>query len=195
MTSAIYFLILALLAILIFVIATKTDMLRDPIVNTDKFNSDATIQNLKEPKAPFSLVRSQLAFWTVIIVSSFLYVLFKAKFTIPELNNTNLILLGMAVGTSAAGKIIDDSQKQNEDRSQDHPSHSFFVDILSDKNGVSIHRLQNVIWTLIVGMIYIQFVAKGGSLPDETVITTQLLTLMGISTTAFVGIKATENSK
>jgi len=195
MTSAIYFLILALLAILIFVIATKTDMLRDPIVNTDKFNSDATIQNLKEPKAPFSLVRSQLAFWTVIIVSSFLYVLFKTKFTIPELNNTNLILLGMAVGTSAAGKIIDDSQKLNEDRSQDHPSHSFFVDILSDKNGVSIHRLQNVIWTLIVGMIYIQFVAKDGSLPDETVITTQLLTLMGISTTAFVGIKATENSK
>jgi hypothetical protein len=68
-------------------------------------------------------------------------------------------------------------------------------DILSDKNGVSIHRLQNVLWTLIVGVIYIQFVATQSSLPDETVLTDNLLMLMGISTGAYVGLKTMENSK
>jgi len=193
---AIYFLILAIVSIIVIIISSKTCLLRDVVVHHDAFHADAAQQNNKDPKAPYSLARTQLAFWTVIIFSSFVYLLFRYHFTIPGLNHVNLILLGIALGTTATGKIIDDSQKQNSPNlNQDYPSEGFLRDILSDKNGVSIHRLQNVLWTLIVGVIYIQFVATQSSLPDETVLTDNLLMLMGISTGAYVGLKTMENSK
>lgn len=195
MQLALYFLILAILTALVIVLGAKTCILRDVVVNPGVFQSNALAKNVTNPQASFSLARTQLAFWTIIIFSSFLYILFKRDFSIPELNNVNLILLGIAVATTASGKLIDDSQKQNSNLSQDHPSEGFLRDILSDKAGVSMYRLQNVLWTVILGVIYIQFVAVDASLPDETVITDNLLILMGISTGAYIGLKTTENSK
>jgi hypothetical protein len=195
MSTVIYYLILAILTVIVIVMATKTCLLRDIVIRHTDFHDNATKQHIADPKAPFSLARVQLAFWTVIIFSSFLYVLFHDKFSIPELNKVNLILLGIAVSTTAAGKLIDDSQKGNPDLSQDNPSQGFLIDILSDKNGVSIHRLQNVLWSIGVGIIYIHFVSAESKIPDETVLTDNLLLLMGISTGAYVGIKATENAK
>ena len=192
---AIYFLILAIVTVIVLVLGAKTCLLNDIVINKSTFLGKAEARNIKDPRAPFSLGRTQLAFWTVIVFSSFVYLLFKYGFRIPAINEVNLILLGIAVATTASGKIIDDSQKQNGDLSQDNPSEGFLRDILSDKNGVSIHRLQNVLWTLAVGVIYIHFVAKQSSLPDETVLTNNLLILMGISTGTYVGVKTMENSK
>lgn len=194
MTPVIYFLILLVMAVLVIVMATKTCMLSDNVADEDAFKAAATTQNIKKPRAPYSLSRSQLAYWTVIIISSFIYVLIKDGFTVPVLSNANLILLGIAMGTTATAKVIDNSQQQNGTRHQDQPSQGFFLDILSDENGVSIHRLQHVIWSIIVGVIYIHFVAKSTVLPDDTILTNQILILMGISTGAYVGVKATENS-
>jgi hypothetical protein len=193
MTNAVYFIIMAIVAVIVITLATKTNMLRD-VSEESKLTENALKANIKEPKAPFSLARTQFAFWTVIIFSSFLYILFKQKFTIPEINNVNLILLGIVVSTSASAKLIDNSQKNNGDLSQDNPSEGFLTDILSDKKGVSVHRLQNVLWTIAVGIIYIQYVASESNLPDNTVISDNLLLLMGISTGAYLGIKTTENS-
>jgi hypothetical protein len=190
-----YLLILAITSVLIIVIAAYTPLLKDIVFDLVAFQNIAQKSNIKNPKAPFSLARTQLAFWTVIIFSSFLYLLFKDGFAIPVIDNVNLILLGISVGTTASGKLIDDSQKQNGILSQDFPSQGFLMDITSDKNGVSIHRLQNVLWTLGVGLIYIQFVAAHGKLPDQTVLTQNLLILMGISTGTYVGLKTMENSK
>jgi len=193
---ALYFLILAIVSIVVMIVATRSCLLRDIVVHHDTFHANANQKDEKAPKAPYSLARTQLAFWTVIIFSSFSYLIFKYHFAIPDLNKVNLILLGIALGTTATGKIIDDTQRTNSsDLIQDHPSEGFLRDILSDQNGVSIHRLQNVLWTLIVGVIYIQFVAVQGSLPDETVLTDNLLILMGISTSAYVGLKTMENPK
>jgi len=189
-----YFLILAIVAILVILLGARTPLLRDSIVNQLTFNQYAALHNIKNPKAPFSLARTQLAFWTVIIFSSFLYVLFRYHDT-PALNNVNLILLGIAATTTASAKVIDDSQKDNGNLSQDQPSEGFLRDILSDKNGVSIHRLQNVLWTFAVGIIYVHYVATQNNLPDETVLTNNLLYLMGISTGAYIGLKTMENSK
>lgn len=190
-----YYLILAIVAIIVIVLGARTNLLKDIVINPAAFKTNATDQEIKNPKAAFSWSRTQLAFWTVIIFSSFLYLLFKFDFNIPELNNVNLILLGIVVATTASAKLIDDSQKKNKDLSQDYPSEGFLRDILSDKNGVSIHRLQNLLWTLGVGIIYIQYVAVQSNMPDETVLTENLLILMGVSTGAYIGIKTTENSK
>lgn len=190
----IYFLILGILALSVIILAARTALLRDVIQDDNAFHANALTMNLTNPKAPYSLARTQLALWTVIISSSFLYALFDHDFEIPSLNNVNLILLGISVATTASGKLIDDSQKQNPDLSQNYPSESFLLDILSDKAGVSIHRLQNVVWTVIVAIIYIQYVFVNRNLPDETTITENLLILMGISTTAYIGLKTQENA-
>jgi hypothetical protein len=189
-----YYLILGIVAIIAIALGARTDLLKDIVVDKDTLTKHAVEQGVK-PIAPFSWSRTQLAFWTVIIFSSFLYLLFKYRFSIPELNNVNLILLGIAVATTASAKLIDDSQKNNPDLSQNYPSKGFLYDILSDKNGVSIHRLQNLLWTLAVGIIYMQYVGVQKGMPDETVLTQNLLILMGISTGAYIGIKTTENSK
>jgi hypothetical protein len=190
-----YYLILAIMAIIVILLGAKTTLLKDVVVDQKAFTDLANEQKIKNPESPYSWSRTQLAFWTVIIFSSFLYMLFKHDFDIPELNNVNLILLGITVATTASAKLIDDSQKLNPNLSQSYPSEGFLRDILSDKNGVSIHRLQHLLWTIALGIIYIQHVAAEKSLPDDTVLTDNLLILMGISTGAYVGIKTTENSK
>jgi hypothetical protein len=190
-----YIIILAIFTAIVLYCAVKTPLLRDSITDKKAFAEKAAARKLTDPKAPFSLARTQLAFWTVIIVSSFLYLLFKFHFQIPGFSNVNLILLGISVGATATAKVIDDSQKENGNLSQDNPSDGFLKDILSDKSGVSIHRLQNVLWTFVVGIIYIQFVAVAGALPDESVLTNNMLILMGISTGTYVGVKTMENSK
>lgn len=180
MGPAIYYLILAVLAILVILLAIKTSLLKDS-------------STLSLAESPYSLSRSQLAFWTVLILGSFVYVWLNDAGDVPELNNVNLILLGITVGTTATGRLIDDSQKTNPNLSQNFPTEGFLNDILSDKQGVSVHRLQNVLWTIVAGIIYIHYVVSMRSLPDDTVMTDNLLILMGVSTTAYLGIKTTEN--
>lgn len=180
-----YYIILVIVAAVVVALGATTNMLRD---------MDYQTPGAPAKTIPYSWSRTQLAFWMVIILSSFLYLFFKFKFEVPELNTVNLILLGIVVATTASAKLIDDTQKSNPNRSQDFPSQSFLHDILSDKNGVSIHRLQNVIWTLALGIVYVQYVGAWQALPDDTVITDNLLILMGISTGTYLGIKTTENT-
>lgn len=196
-----YIIILLILSIIVIIIAEKSSMLRNEIFNDANFcKVAATMKNPEKARPSFSLGRSQLAFWTVIVISSFIYVFLKCStaqhFDIPSLNDVNLALIGIAAGTTLVSKTIDNSQRDAQGDAipqQDYPSKGFFIDIISDEKGVSIHRLQNVIWTIVVGAIYIGYVANHPQLPDSTIITTQLLALMGISTGAYLGLKINEN--
>jgi len=194
-----YYLILGVATIIIVAIAIYSNLLRNKVFNPANFQNLAKSMGITNPKPSFSLGKSQLAFWTVIIVSSFIFVYISAnpqKFISPVLDAVNLTLLGIAAGTTILAKAIDNSQQNNQGATipqQDYPSQGFLIDILSDENGVNIHRLQNVIWTAIVGAIYIAFVATSLLLPTDKVITTQLLILMGISNGAYLGLKASEN--
>ncbi len=69
------------------------------------------------------------------------------------------------------------------------PHQSFFLDILSDENGVSFHRLQMVIWTLVLAVVFVAGVAVNLEMPtfDNT-----LLALMGISSGTYLGFKFPE---
>ncbi len=195
-----YYLILAVLTIIVVIVSAKSAMLRNQVFNETNFLTIAVSQNIKKPKPAFSLGRSQLAFWMVIIISSFIYVYLNANpqnYTAPVLAAVNLTLLGITAGTTILSKAIDNSQRDSTTDNivpqQDYPSRGFLIDIISDENGVSIHRLQNVIWTVIIGTIYIAYVSAKSLIPDEKVITDQLLILMGISTGAYLGLKTTEN--
>jgi hypothetical protein len=177
-------------------IAMKTNLIRDELNDIQRFRAIATATGKQNPKPPFSLAKTQLTFWTIIILSSFLslYIHNEKSSLVPELTNVSLILLGISVGTTTLGKVIDESQKDNF-RHQNNLSKGLLIDILSDEKGVSVHRLQNVIWNIIVGFIYIRFVFVEINFPDEKIISDQLLALMGISSAAYLGIKVTENNK
>jgi hypothetical protein len=66
------------------------------------------------------------------------------------------------------------------------PTFNFLSDILDDKNGISLHRYQLVVWTIILGVMFVYRVITSLQMPtfDDT-----LLTLLGISGGLYLGFK------
>jgi len=68
-------------------------------------------------------------------------------------------------------------------------SQGLLTDIMSDENGVSIHRFQMVAWTVVLTLIFVYEVYKTFSMPEFN---NTLLTLMGISSGTYVTLKIPE---
>ena len=66
---------------------------------------------------------------------------------------------------------------------------NFVTDILSDANGINLHRFQMVAWTVLLTLIWIKAIWDHLAMPDFDA---TLLTLQGISAATYVGLKATE---
>lgn len=81
--------------------------------------------------------------------------------------------------------LISQLNHQNRPRQ----SNGFWRDICDDGDGLSFHRLQVVVWTIILGLIFARSVADSMSIPEfpET-----LLVLMGISNLTYLGFKFPE---
>ena len=71
-------------------------------------------------------------------------------------------------------------------------SEGFFQDILRDQDGVSFHRFQMAVWTVVLGGVFLSTVWRTLSMPDFSA---TLLGLMGISSGTFVGFKIPEQPK
>jgi len=69
------------------------------------------------------------------------------------------------------------------------PAKRFLADLLNDENGMSFHRLQMAIWTLVLGIVFIQQVMNNLAMPDFDA---TLLALMGISSGTYLGFKFPE---
>jgi hypothetical protein len=69
------------------------------------------------------------------------------------------------------------------------PSQGFFKDIMSDDGDVSFHRLQIIIWTIVLGIIFVNSVYDRLAMPEFS---GTLLALMGISSGTYLGFKGTE---
>jgi hypothetical protein len=81
----------------------------------------------------------------------------------------------------------------NRPRHQNSPSEGFFIDILSDDNGISLHRFQNFVWTIIAITVYLYKVSQvrtGCELPE---LSDTLLALTGISSATYLILRSKEN--
>jgi hypothetical protein len=67
----------------------------------------------------------------------------------------------------------------------------FLTDILSDADGISIHRFQLLAWTLVLTVIFAREVWEHLGMPDFD---GNLLALQGISSATYVGLKMAEPS-
>jgi len=143
----VFWVFFVVLLIIIVLCDLKYNMLRDDSAADSK---------------PYSWSRVQLAWWTLIIISAFVTIICcYPGHEIPTLDSSALILLGISTATTATSRIIDMSDKKNAGvlaMIQDQPSENFFLDILSDGNGVSISRLQTVIFNLVFGVWFISYV-------------------------------------
>jgi hypothetical protein len=71
-------------------------------------------------------------------------------------------------------------------------SRGFWRDICDDGNGLSFRRMQVVIWSVILGLVFIRSVSQVMTMPEfpET-----LLVLMGISSGTYLGLKIPEKRR
>jgi len=70
-------------------------------------------------------------------------------------------------------------------------SNGFLIDLLNDFDGMSFHRLQIVLWTLVLGVIFISEVWKNLTMPAFD---SNLLALQGISSATYLGFKLPERN-
>lgn len=68
-------------------------------------------------------------------------------------------------------------------------SQGFLKDILTDATGVSFHRFQMAVWTIVLGFIFIYSVWTRLSMPEFSA---TLLALLGISSGTYLGFKIPE---
>lgn len=153
----------------------------------------------KVSPAPYSWARVQLALWTVIILTSFITIFIHAGIA-PEFSMSTIILLGISGATTAAARVIDMSDINNPLATsliQDQPGKSFFLDILSDQNGVSIHRFQTVVFNFVFGawfMIYVLSHIDSSTINNVIPeVASNNLLLLGLSSATYVAVKTTEN--
>jgi hypothetical protein len=114
----------------------------------------------------YSLARTHLVWWTFIILSSILAVVWGSG-QLPTLSDSTLILLGIGSLTTISSRITDISDDNkaavagnSSSIVRNTPSEGFFLDILSDSDGVSVHRLQAVVFNAVFGVWFIYEVFK-----------------------------------
>src|SRR5579859_3228506 len=66
--------ILAVLFGLVWILSSRTCILKNEVFDDDSFNAIATQNGQTKPQAAFSWSRVQFAFWTIVIVGSAIYV-------------------------------------------------------------------------------------------------------------------------
>ena len=186
----------------------------------------------------YSLGKSQMAFWGLLVVVSFIGVYFVTG-TMEYIPPQVLILIGISAGTGLGAAAIGTGdnpaalaslakaaetglERLKAVATSDQPatsqaeaaqaqadiiqakanldlkqaalkkvicSQGFLLDICDDGKGMSFHRLQVVIWTFVLGAVFLLKVAHVLSMPEfpET-----LLALMGISNGTYIGYKLKE---
>jgi hypothetical protein len=167
--------VIAIATVALFIyLGAKTALLRDVGAET----------TVPFQQRTFSLARTQMAWWTAIIVVSYVFE-WLALAGVPALSAQPLILMGIysVLGVTARG--VDLSRRTQFPSTTPH----FFKDLTSDESGVAVHRLQMLIFTILVGLIFLNQVITTCTMPRFDINT---LLLLGISGATYIGFKTTE---
>lgn len=193
--------VFALILIGFWLLAVKSDVLRD--TSPQPADSNA--------RKPYSLARTQAAWWFFLVLASYLFIgMITGDFS-TTITGTVLGLLGISAGTVVGSAFIDAGKAATPPKpangaaggaaagggaavvaspAPDVPKNEYWwVDILSDANGVSFHRFQVAAWTLVLGIIFVIQVYKVLAMPTFD---GSLLALLGISAGTFLGLKIPE---
>jgi hypothetical protein len=139
------------------------------------------------PQFSFSLGRCQMAFWFFLVAWAFLFLwLVTGRGDTDTLTPEALALMGISAATGLGAAFI-----EKAGGSKARSSKGFVLDLVteSDVQGVSFHRFQMIMWTLVMGIIFVSEVLTRLMMPklDAT-----LLALVGISSGTYLGFKFTD---
>jgi hypothetical protein len=162
---------------------------------------------------PFSLGRLQLALWLLLTVGGFLYVWLVTGQATGIFTNEVVTVIGIAgasgavaaaMGAPSASTSPTDARLQGDDTvngvgadtiaggdaNDEIQSQNVLLDILSDNRGVVLHRVQMVVWTLVMGVIFAWSVVTACAFPafDQA-----LVLLSGVTSALYVGFKVPES--
>lgn len=165
--------LVAAMWIMLVRLGRESGMLRD--ADTGKILKDRT----------YSLARVQMAWWFAIIMGAYIFLWAITK-EIPTLSSQALLMMGISGVTGLTSAGIDASRQTKLPAS----SGNFFDDLLTDADGVTMHRFQVLAVTVILGVMFIIHVASTLAMPEFDA---TLLGLMGISGGTYLGFKIPEN--
>ena len=229
----------ALVLVLFVWLAKESGIIRDPCPE----------QETSASPMPYSLGRTQMAFWFFIVAVSYVFIWMVTN-DLESITESALALIGISAAT-ALGAAVVGSSKQNALKNKyqeletekqelldrlkeeadpqadpapkpanpDEPkrdqagtslrlarldkeiqalkeemkppkSEGFLSDILTDANGISLHRFQIAIWTVVLGCIFLASIYSSLAMPQFS---DTLLALMGISGGTYIGFKFPEN--
>lgn len=143
-----------------------------------------------EPNPPFSLGRTQMAFWFLLSLGGFLVVWLITGQNSGVMTSGMVALLGIS-GVTGAAAIAVDRLPPPQGALQPAVQHSsgFLTDILSADGGIVFHRVQMLAWTLVLGAIFLWKVLWDFTFPtfDQN-----LLLLSGVVSGVYLGFKFPE---
>ena len=128
-----------------------------------------------------------MVFWFTLVIVAYVFV-WMINDELDTITSSVLALIGIGAATAFGATYIDKSKGSERENA---PSRGFLNDMLNDAGGVSFHRFQMFVWTLVLGVIFIASVYKNLSMPEFSA---TLLGLMGISSGTYVGFKSQEKT-
>src|SRR5258708_15950528 len=180
---------LAMLILLVafVVFAAHSTVLRDT----------ADYNNLTGPTGTYSLGRTQMALWLVLSVAGFIFLWLTLGFYLHVITSAVLVLLGINGATGLAAIVIDKPKPaaplaqgaQAVAAPAARTSLGFIEDLICDSEGAKLQRLQMVIWTCVLAVIFVWNVVGNFVFADFD---TNLLLLMGIASSTYLGFEMQE---
>lgn len=145
---------------------------------------------------PYSLSRFQMAFWFFLVVATYVFI-WMVTGELDTITESILALIGIGAGTALGSALIDSSADQQSAEKTattadaDAKTRGFLRDVLDDGGGISFHRFQMFVWTLVLGIIFGVSVYRHLSMPQFSA---TLLGLMGVSSGTYLGFKFPEKT-
>jgi hypothetical protein len=144
--------------------------------------------NPDQPVGTFSLGRTQMALWLGLATAGFVFLWLTLGFYLDVMTASILVLIGINGATGLAAIAIDKPAAGAAPPPQAE-SKGFLLDLVCDSNGPQMHRIQVVVWTCILGMIFVWNTVWNFIFVNFD---TNLLLLMGIANAMYLGFKPGE---
>jgi hypothetical protein len=139
---------------------------------------------------PYSLSLFQMVFWFFFVIVAYVFV-WLINDELDTITESVLALIGIGAATAIGATMIDKSKTATAPEAAFVASRGFLRDVLSDSDGISLHRFQMFVWTMVLGVIFVASVYKNLAMPEFS---TTLLGLMGISSGTYLGFKVPEKT-
>jgi hypothetical protein len=165
--TMIWLTLLFCVAIALFLYARRSDMLRD----------GPPVDGIRQP---YSLARAQMAWWFFLLVAGYVLIWLvtgEQDSIAPSL----LGLVGISAATALAAVAVTPASRGPR------ATAGFWRDLVTDDKGVvALDRFQVLIWTLVLGGIFLNSVFLYLTMPEFSA---TMLALMGISSGTYIGFK------